>query len=70
MSLYVAWIVQPDGVRRYLVKGRLAGDLDNATHHSHPSGARRALKDFARRHPFLNYVAGINDTTDLERYVP
>ena len=69
MSRYVAYVVQPDGVFRYTVLGRLTDSQDKATRYYHPSAARRAASDYVRKH-VGNFVTGIIDTRDPERIVP
>lgn len=67
MSHYVAMIVQPDGVARYLVRGRLTDCQRIATHYPHPSNARQAIKSYVRRHTFHDVFTGVIDTNDPER---
>lgn len=68
MSRYVAYVVQPDGVFRYTLRGGLTGDQELATHYYHPSGARKAARDYVRRHKG-KFVTGVVDTRDPERIV-
>jgi hypothetical protein len=48
---YVARVVWPDGVARFLFRGRLMDDSSNATQHPHPSNAQRAVDRYKAKNP-------------------
>lgn len=67
MSLYLARVVQRDGVARYLSRGRLVDLSSNATHYGAPSAARVAIDRFLAKRPGL--IADVIDANDPERRV-
>lgn len=48
---YVAYAVWPDGIQRFLWRGRLVDDARKATQHPHPSSAQRAADAYRAKHP-------------------
>lgn len=48
---YVAYVVEPDCIQRFLYRGRLVDDFQNATQHPHPSNAQRAADSYRAKHP-------------------
>lgn len=72
---YVVRIVGPSGMVRYLRRGRVVENQDNATHYSHPSAAKRAAADHERRKypvcsPFkFRPAIDVFDPRDPERQV-
>jgi hypothetical protein len=72
MSRYVAKIIGPSGMESYLMRGREVECADNATHYSHPSAARVAIRNYMLRNYPNKYqrpIADVIDTRDPERTI-